>query len=45
MLALREDTFPDYTPEGFAASFAPYFDDLLTPIVDSERTLSVLVGK
>lgn len=46
MLALREDTFADYTPDGFAAAFAPYFDTLSTTrIADSERTLHVLVAK
>ena len=38
MLALREDTFPDYTPEGFAAAFAPYFVTSQRRDNDSDRT-------
>ena len=43
LLATRADIFPDYTPEGFEATFAPYFiTHAKKPIAESERLLYLM---
>jgi ribosomal protein L11 methylase PrmA len=43
LLATREDVFPDYTPDGFAAAFATVFDTVATaPVEGSSRVLHLL---
>ena len=43
MLSLREDTFPDYSQEGFERAFQPAFQMVSsTRLADSERTLYVM---
>jgi hypothetical protein len=46
LLAFRPDIFPDYTAEGFRASFTPYFRVLEeAPVEDSARTLFLLEAR
>ena len=46
MLSLREDTFPDYSQEGFERAFRTAFDTVsATRLAESERTLYVLARR
>ena len=43
LLATREDIFPNYTPDGFVASFSEHFTILETiPLAESERILYLM---
>jgi hypothetical protein len=46
LLAVREDVFDDYTPEGFRAAFSEYFDETRSAAIpESLRTLHVFRKK